>query len=180
MKSPKRVLSVEGLRGIASLSVAWFHLTNTYQWGIVRASGSWCWLGVEAFFVIFGFVIPYALWMSARAEGVRYDCLPTCNKDPSTPIDRLELSRTGNSAMNLTFAETTARSATVSEPGPSDRRAMPRRYGRRHPTPASFAIATTESAVSHRPFGAQLETILQTQIIKMHCASHRFDQPILE
>jgi peptidoglycan/LPS O-acetylase OafA/YrhL len=62
--SPKRVLSVEGLRGIASLCVAWFHLTNQYQWGFVRASGSWGWLGVEAFFVISGFVIPYSLWTS--------------------------------------------------------------------------------------------------------------------
>src|SRR5262249_15917864 len=51
-------------RGAASLSVAWFHLTNTYQWGIARASGSWCWLGVDAFFVISGFVIPYSLWAS--------------------------------------------------------------------------------------------------------------------
>lgn len=62
VEKPKRVLSVEALRGVASLSVAWFHLTNTYEWGIVRASGNWCWLGVEAFFVISGFVIPYSLW----------------------------------------------------------------------------------------------------------------------
>jgi peptidoglycan/LPS O-acetylase OafA/YrhL len=64
MEPPKRVLSVEGLRGVASLCVAWFHLTSQYHWGFVRASGSWGWLGVEAFFVISGFVIPYSLWMT--------------------------------------------------------------------------------------------------------------------
>jgi peptidoglycan/LPS O-acetylase OafA/YrhL len=52
------------LRGVASLCVAWFHLTNQYHAGFVRASGSWGWLGVEAFFVISGFVIPYSLWMT--------------------------------------------------------------------------------------------------------------------
>lgn len=54
------------MRGIASLSVAWLHLTNTAT-PLVRASGSLGWLGVDCFFVISGFVIPYSL----RASGYR-------------------------------------------------------------------------------------------------------------
>jgi peptidoglycan/LPS O-acetylase OafA/YrhL len=51
---------IDKLRGLAALSVAWFHLTNGYEsW--VATTGSLGWLGVEAFFVISGFMIPYAL-----------------------------------------------------------------------------------------------------------------------
>lgn len=57
----RRLHVVEALRGIAALSVAWFHLTNTYAAGWVTASGSYGWLGVEAFFVISGFIIPYSI-----------------------------------------------------------------------------------------------------------------------
>ena len=60
-----RMEIVEGLRGLAALAVAWFHFTNanpafpTIGW--LRASGTYGWLGVESFFVISGFVIPYAM-----------------------------------------------------------------------------------------------------------------------
>ena len=67
--SPKpaqsRIEIVEGLRGLAALAVAWFHFTNantafpTVGW--LRASGTYGWLGVESFFVISGFIIPYAM-----------------------------------------------------------------------------------------------------------------------
>jgi peptidoglycan/LPS O-acetylase OafA/YrhL len=53
--------SVEYLRGIAALSVAWLHLTNTFASSWVRQSGAWAGLGVECFFVISGFIIPYSL-----------------------------------------------------------------------------------------------------------------------
>jgi peptidoglycan/LPS O-acetylase OafA/YrhL len=59
-----RVATVDALRGIASLSVAWFHFTNANPAlapGIVKTSGSYGWLGVYIFFVISGFVIPYSL-----------------------------------------------------------------------------------------------------------------------
>lgn len=56
-----RLYSIDILRGLAALAVAWFHLTNSYPAGPVRWSGSNGWLGVEAFFVISGFVIPYSL-----------------------------------------------------------------------------------------------------------------------
>lgn len=61
---PPRLLNVEVLRGIASLAVAWFHLTNQYPLDIVRWSGAYGWLGVEAFFVISGFIIPYSLYFA--------------------------------------------------------------------------------------------------------------------
>jgi peptidoglycan/LPS O-acetylase OafA/YrhL len=66
MQQKGRVEIVEGLRGIAALSVAWFHFTqgNTrfLEEGFVKASGQSGWLGVYIFFVISGFVIPYALF----------------------------------------------------------------------------------------------------------------------
>lgn len=57
-----KVAIVEYLRALAALSVAWFHLTNTYPWGAVRHSGSYGWLGVAVFFVISGFVLPLSIW----------------------------------------------------------------------------------------------------------------------
>jgi peptidoglycan/LPS O-acetylase OafA/YrhL len=52
------------MRGLAALSVTWFHLTNGYPHDGVGVSGSYGWLGVDAFFVISGFVIPYSLFAS--------------------------------------------------------------------------------------------------------------------
>lgn len=68
MTQPDQRLSiVEYLRGLAALSVAWFHLTNTYDPNsLVRLSGSHGWLGVQVFFVISGFIIPYALATATR------------------------------------------------------------------------------------------------------------------
>jgi peptidoglycan/LPS O-acetylase OafA/YrhL len=56
---PKRIEIIHYLRGLASLAVAWFHLT---RWADgVWLSGTYGWLGVEVFFVISGFVIPYSI-----------------------------------------------------------------------------------------------------------------------
>lgn len=57
----KRIPVVEYLRGLAALGVAWFHLTNTFQPGFARYSGNYGWLGVEIFFVISGFIVPYSI-----------------------------------------------------------------------------------------------------------------------
>lgn len=57
--------SLDLLRGFASLAVCVFHLTNGEHYlpenHVLRMIGSHGWLGVEMFFVISGFVIPYAL-----------------------------------------------------------------------------------------------------------------------
>jgi len=68
---------VEGLRGLAALAVAWFHFTNanatfpTFGW--LRASGTYGWLGVESFFVISGYIVPYAM----LSAGYRRAAWPT-------------------------------------------------------------------------------------------------------
>ena len=60
---PSRLDNIDTLRGVASLAVCWFHLTNTYgQDSFARISGQYGWLGVEAFFVLSGFIIPYAMF----------------------------------------------------------------------------------------------------------------------
>jgi peptidoglycan/LPS O-acetylase OafA/YrhL len=59
-----RVQSVEYLRGLAALAVMWFHFTqggNFVPDGWIKSSGTYAYLGVEVFFVISGFVIPYSL-----------------------------------------------------------------------------------------------------------------------
>ena len=64
----KRIEGLDLLRGIASLMVCWFHLTLfTFQtpngdfYNFLKSSAEYGWLGVEIFFVISGFVIPYSL-----------------------------------------------------------------------------------------------------------------------
>ena len=63
-----RIHVLDSLRGVASLAVCWMHLTsfkyNTPDgpfYSSLRLTGSYGWLGVEVFFVISGFVIPYSL-----------------------------------------------------------------------------------------------------------------------
>lgn len=68
----RRVPVVDGLRGLASLSVCWYHFVYAdgafAGGGIVAAalrdSARNAWTGVEVFFVISGFVIPLALFRS--------------------------------------------------------------------------------------------------------------------
>ena len=61
-----RLESVEFARGLAALAVCVFHFTK-YLWpddSVIRTVGSFGWAGVESFFVISGFIIPYALQRS--------------------------------------------------------------------------------------------------------------------
>ena len=55
-----RIVLIDYLRGLAALSVAWFHLTNGSD-GWLADTGRYGFLGVEAFFVISGLVIPYSI-----------------------------------------------------------------------------------------------------------------------
>jgi peptidoglycan/LPS O-acetylase OafA/YrhL len=67
--APPRLGTVDGLRGIAALAVCWYHLTSERNGflgdGILSSSGKPGWMGVDVFFVISGFIIPYTLWRSA-------------------------------------------------------------------------------------------------------------------
>ena len=67
-KAQQRVLVLDPLRGLAALCVVWFHFVGAGHFsgtGIfgewLTASGKYAWAGVEIFFVISGFVLPYAL-----------------------------------------------------------------------------------------------------------------------
>jgi peptidoglycan/LPS O-acetylase OafA/YrhL len=60
-----RVEILATMRGLAAAAVAWFHFTNgggLLSEGWLKASGAYGWLGVEVFFVVSGFVLPYSLW----------------------------------------------------------------------------------------------------------------------
>lgn len=61
--------SIQALRGMASVAVAWFHLTGQYH-SFAKSTGSLGWLGVEVFFVISGFVIPLSIWNSREPYSV--------------------------------------------------------------------------------------------------------------
>jgi peptidoglycan/LPS O-acetylase OafA/YrhL len=65
-----RVASADFLRGVAALSVARFHFTNggpLLEGGWLKDSGRHGWLGVHAFFVISGFVIPLSMHRAGYA-----------------------------------------------------------------------------------------------------------------
>jgi peptidoglycan/LPS O-acetylase OafA/YrhL len=61
-----RVETVHSLRGLAALAVALFHFScgnpAFYVPHVLKAIGGNGWLGVEVFFVISGFILPYSLW----------------------------------------------------------------------------------------------------------------------
>ncbi len=77
----KRLTSLDFLRGIASFGVCWFHLGYYFSYPtpddsffhLVKLTGKYGWLGVQVFFVISGFVIPYSLYQS----GYRLKNFPT-------------------------------------------------------------------------------------------------------
>ncbi|HEY0323751.1 MAG TPA: acyltransferase [Pyrinomonadaceae bacterium] len=56
-----RVKVLDPLRGLAALWVAWYHFSGRDPLPLVKWSGKHGYLGVHVFFVISGFVIPYAL-----------------------------------------------------------------------------------------------------------------------
>ncbi len=68
MIEKNRIEVLDWLRGLAALSVAFFHFTDGED-GWIRWSGAHAYLGLYIFFAISGFVIPYAMWR-ARYRGL--------------------------------------------------------------------------------------------------------------
>jgi peptidoglycan/LPS O-acetylase OafA/YrhL len=67
-KSRSRLLDIDALRAIAALSVLYFHATNTVATypsnTAIRTSGKYGFTGVDIFFVISGFILPYVMFLS--------------------------------------------------------------------------------------------------------------------
>jgi len=65
MRGGNRLVFLDSLRGVAAIMVAWFHFTQGnaafLPKGILKTSGSYGWLGVDMFFVLSGFVLPWSL-----------------------------------------------------------------------------------------------------------------------
>lgn len=61
MRQSARIPIIEGMRGLAAISVALYHLTATLPSAVFQPF-HYGWLGVDAFFVISGFVIPLSLF----------------------------------------------------------------------------------------------------------------------
>lgn len=70
VRASAKIPAIEILRGLASLAVAWFHITGGFQ-SFLRTSGEHGWLGVECFFVISGFVIPLSIQRTYDAFGLK-------------------------------------------------------------------------------------------------------------
>src|SRR3569623_2220815 len=84
-----RLYTIDALRGLAALAVVWYHITYgepTFLGpGAVRASGHYAGVaGVYAFFVISGFIIPWALSRAdyARAGFLRFVAKRMARLDP--------------------------------------------------------------------------------------------------
>lgn len=65
----KEIPSIGLLRGIASAMVCYFHLAQGNPKflppdSIIKQSGAWGWAGVQVFFIISGFVIPYSMFIN--------------------------------------------------------------------------------------------------------------------
>ena len=64
-----RIHTIDALRGLAALAVAWYHLTqgdpSFLPDGLLKSSGRYGGVaGVQSFFVISGFIIPFALYQA--------------------------------------------------------------------------------------------------------------------
>lgn len=70
----KEIQSIELLRGLASVMVCFYHLSNgnadfLSSTSVIKTIGRFGWTGVEIFFVISGFVIPYAMYIKGYTTG---------------------------------------------------------------------------------------------------------------
>ena len=72
--------SLDNLRGIASFMVAFFHFSAGNRIfldedNILRVIGRFGWSGVEIFFIISGFVIPFALYILSLSCHMQFHLL---------------------------------------------------------------------------------------------------------
>lgn len=63
----REIVSIQLLRGVASAMVCYFHLSNGNKnflpdSSYIKQAGVWGWSGVEVFFLISGFVIPFSMY----------------------------------------------------------------------------------------------------------------------
>jgi len=68
-----RIHTIDALRGLAALAVAWYHLTqgdpSFLPDGLLKSSGRYGGVaGVQSFFVISGFIIPFALYQAKYTQ----------------------------------------------------------------------------------------------------------------
>jgi peptidoglycan/LPS O-acetylase OafA/YrhL len=70
--SSKRLDILDLLRGVAALMVALYHFSATMKGTVLGSWFSKGWLGVEVFFVISGFVIPYSMWRAGYQIKLHY------------------------------------------------------------------------------------------------------------
>ena len=74
---PSRLPGLDALRDLAALAVTWFHMTHGGEllpssgglWWIARALGGFGHHGITLFFLLSGFVIPYALLRAGSTSG---------------------------------------------------------------------------------------------------------------
>jgi peptidoglycan/LPS O-acetylase OafA/YrhL len=81
-----RLAIVDLLRIIAALSVMWYHFGFRTRSELVRSTTHWGFTGVQVFFVVSGFIIPWALargGFSWPRDGVRFILKRTLRLDQS-------------------------------------------------------------------------------------------------
>jgi peptidoglycan/LPS O-acetylase OafA/YrhL len=96
-RETEREESVQVLRGIAAFSVMWFHLTNGNGSflptdSLLKWSGAYGYLGVQLFFVISGFIIPYSLSHRSyrlNTDGLSFLCRRIVRIEPAYLVSAL-------------------------------------------------------------------------------------------
>jgi hypothetical protein len=72
-RQSQRIETVDALRGVAALSVAWYHFTHgnlTFlRDGRLKSSGAYGWLGLEMFFVLSGRWLIHCSVVPVRGSG---------------------------------------------------------------------------------------------------------------